>query len=286
MKYITLADLSRTLRDTFYKVPHDVDFVVGVPRSGVIVGSVIAEWLNVPLIDIDSFCFGAHPTGGRRLAYHTESGRHRKRILVVDDTIYYGGTMKVAREKMRPFADTYDITYMVAYLEGPCSDIDIWLEDVRQFADPFVLYEWNIFHHTPRIMSRCIYDIDGVLCVNPPDERDTAAYEAYIPHATPLFIPSVEIGEIVSYRLSRYEEITKAWLSENGIRYRRLTMFPADTYEDRRTGGIAPAAFKAGIYRQRVDARLFVESDNDQARQICCLAHKPVYCVESNTLYQ
>lgn len=285
MKYITLSDLAQTLRTQFRKVPHDVDFVLGVPRSGMLAATPIAEWLNVPCVDVDSFCAGAAPTGGRRVAFHADIGRARKRVLVVDDTIFNGGSMAAVREKLRPFAGAYDFIFMAAYLEGPCSDVDVWLEDVRPWADPFVLYEWNVFHHTPRIMSRCIYDIDGVLCVDPPDERDTDAYVQYIQRPVPLFVPSVEVGEIVTYRLAAYEHITRRWLAEAGVRYKTLTMFPAHTYEARRASGIGPAAYKADIYAQRGWARLFVESSDAQARQIAQRTAKPVLCVETNRLY-
>jgi len=285
MKYITFADLMRTLRTQFYKVPHDVDFVLGVPRSGMLAAVPLAEWLNVPCTDVDAFCYGAEPTGGRRVAFHADSGRARKRVLVVDDTIFNGGSMAAVREKLRPFAGAYDFIFMAVYLEGPCTAVDVWLKDVRADADPFVLYEWNIYHHTPRIMSRCIYDIDGVLCVDPPDERDEAAYVRYIQRPVPLFVPSVEVGEIVTYRLAAYEHITRRWLADVGVQYKGLTMFPAQTYAARAGSGIGPAAFKADIYAQREWARLFVESSDRQAREIYERTGKAVLCVESNKMY-
>ena len=283
MKYVTLADLVRTIRKYFYRVPHDVDFVIGVPRSGIICGSIISEFLNCPLIDVDSFCSGAHPTGGARLRHHKDPGK--KRVLVVDDTIFNGWSMTKTREKLRLFHE-YEFIYMAVYLEGPCSDVDVWLEDLRKFADPFVLYEWNIFHHTIRIMSQSIYDIDGVLCMDPPDERAEQKYLDYIENAVPLFTPTVEIGEIVSYRLASNEAVTRQWLDTHGIRFKALTLFPAQHYDERKASGIRPAEFKANIYAARRWARLFVESDDQQAREICRMTRKPVYCVGTNMLYQ
>ena len=287
MKYVTLSDLARTIRENFRKVPHDIDFVVGVPRSGVLAGSMIAEFLNLPLIDVDSLCSGASPTGGRRLSFHSKSDREIQKALVVDDTIFYGGSMKETRKKLAPLSGKFDFVFMAVYLEGPCSDVDIWLEDLRGCIGPdcpFVLYEWNIFHHTGRIMSKCIYDIDGVLCVDPPDERTGQPYIDYIKSARPLFTPSSQIGEIVSYRLKKYEDVTREWLHENGIKFGSLTMFPAESWKERADSHISPADFKADIYSQR-NAILFVESDGYQALEIHRLTGKPVYCVETNELY-
>jgi len=288
MKYVTLADLAHTIRANFRKVPHDVDFVLGVPRSGVICGSIIAEFLNVPLVDVDSFCFGASPTGGRRLAFHRESGSAKPRVLVVDDTIFTGGSMRQAHEKLDILSDQFDFIYMAVYLEGPCADVDVWLEDIRGQMGPecrFALYEWNIFHHTLRLMTRCLYDLDGVLCVEPPDERDTAAYERYLPEAVPLFVPTQEIGGIVSYRLRKYEDVTRQWLDAHDVRYNALTMYDAESYEERANGYQSPAHYKAEAYRMRPDALLFVESSDWQSREIAKMTGRPVYCVESNKMY-
>jgi len=288
MKFVTLAELTGTIRKNIHKVPHDVDFIIGIPRSGVIAASIVSEFLNTPLIDIDSFIFGAKPTGGRRSRFHVESGSGKPRVLVIDDTIFHGRSMRSARQKLEPFSNQYEFIYMVVYLEGPCNDVNVWLEDLRMYTESytsFVIYEWNIFHHIPRFMEVCIYDIDGVLCVEPPDERSGTPYVEYIKNATPLFTPTVQIGEIVSYRLSKYDGITRDWLRKHHIEYGGLTMFAAQSWEERHNTGISPAEFKADIYAKRTWAKLFVESSDKQAKEIHERTGKPVYCVESNRMY-
>lgn len=42
MQYRTLADLSNLIRKNIYKVPHDIDLVVGIPRSGMLPANIIA----------------------------------------------------------------------------------------------------------------------------------------------------------------------------------------------------------------------------------------------------
>ena len=132
------------------------------------------------------------------------------------------------------------------------------------------------------MIERLYLDMDGVLCVEPPDERDTEAYESYIENAVPLFAPTSEIGEIVTYRLRKYEAATRRWLDGHGIRYGALTMYEASSPAQRAT---SPAQYKAEAYQQRSGAMLFVESSDRQAREIARLTGRPVYCVESNTLY-
>ena len=289
MKYVTLSDLARTIRTRLHKIPHDVDFVIGVPRSGILAGSIIAEFLNVPLIDLNSFIIGAPPTGGRRLRYREDSGRPVKRVLVVDDTIYSGNANRDARKKLEPLREQYEFIYLAVFQEGRCDNVDIALEDVRGDTNGFtqiVLYEWNILQHHEDVMGRFLLDMDGVFCVDPPDERNLEEYQGYIRNATPLFLPAAKVGEIVTFRLESNREVTADWLARHGVRYNALTMFPAQHYNERRDSGIGPARFKANIYLQRSWARLFIESEDQQARNICRMTGKPVYCVESNLLYQ
>lgn len=292
MKFVTLAELAGTIRKNVHKIPHDVDFVIGVPRSGVIAAGIIAEFLNAPLIDVDSFAkFGALPTGGRRSRFHRRPVTERSRVLVVDDTIFHGWSLRETKNKLAPFARKfgYEFVYLAVFLEGPNDGVDIWLEDLRRYTDSyttFVLYEWNIFHHVPKLMGECIYDIDGVLCLDPPDERSGQPYLDYLPNAVPLFTPTVKVGELVTYRLEKYRELTEWWLYSQGVKYGALTMFPAKSYDERAGMGISPAAFKADIYRLRPWAKLFVESDDRQAREIYGLAGKPVYSVETNKIYE
>ena len=285
MKYITLHELTSTIRNNIFKIPHDVDFVIGIPRSGVIVGSIISEFLNVPLIDIDSYCNGSKPTGGNRLSIANKSKSNK--VLVVDDTTYSGNSMSQAKEKLKN--DNHEFIYGVAYLEAfdGLNAIDFYLENLIPFTKQFpnILYEWNIFHHYPAIMLRTIYDMDGVLCLDPPDERNTEEYEKYIQNAIPLYVPSVPIGKILTYRLIKYKEQTSKWLEDNGIQCNILGMFNAQSYKERQDMNISPEIMKGSFYKDDIESILFIESNDHQAQEIHKISGKPVLSIEKNILY-
>lgn len=286
MKYITLKEMAYAVRRNIYKVPHDIDFVIGVPRSGMIPASMVAEFINVPLIDVDSFCAGAKPTGGGRLRLTNRPKTNK--VLVLDDTVFRGKSMNDTKMKLARFNGQYQFTYAAVYLEGSGSNvIDFFFEDVRKYTHNFtqiVLYEWNIFHHIHSIMDYSMYDMDGVMCLDPPDERNIEEYEEYIKDAVPLFTPTVPIGAIVTYRLGKYKDITTKWLEDNGIRYKYISMFPANSWEERNKSGISPEKFKATLYKES-HAKLFVESNESQARKIFEMSGKPVLCVDTNVLF-
>lgn len=289
MKYITLADLTTAVRKNIWKIPHDIDFVIGIPRSGMLPATIIAEFINVPLIDLHSLCRGGIPSGGNRLSLVKKQTKDRMKVLVVDDTVFSGTSMKAARKVLEPLEEKIDLVYCAAFLEGPGENtIDIYLEDVRMYTNNYkdiVIYEYNIFHHYAPTSMCCMYDIDGVFCMDPPDERDEETYRDYIANAVPLFVPKVPIGKIVTYRLQKNEQITKDWLERHGIRYGKLIMFPAQTWEERNATGITPEQMKAEAYMNDDQSKLFIESNDWQARRIWEISKKPVLCVETNKLY-
>ena len=289
MKYVTLSDLSNTIRNNIWKIPRDIDFIIGVPRSGMIGASIIASYLNVPLIDINSFINGSEPWGGLRLEYFKTGHTTTNKALVIDDTVSSGREMNETRERLSKADRGVEFTYMCIYLEGwGESSVDLYLEDLRAFTNNFkniVIYEWNIFQHHPNLMDKCLYDIDGVLCVEPPDERDEEKYIEYIKNATPLFIPRTKIGGIITYRLIKNLDITQKWLHENGIRYNEITMFNANSWDERNKMGIPSEVYKANFYKERDKYELFIESSDYQAKKIAELTNKPVYAVETNKMY-
>ena len=110
-------------------------------------------------------------------------------------------------------------------------------------------------------------------------------YLNYIKNATPLFVPRTKIGGIVTYRLIKNKEITEKWLRDNGIEYCELIMFNAQTWDERFRSGISSEKYKADFYKSHPEYRLFVESDDYQARRIAEISKKPVYCVQTNKVY-
>lgn len=287
MKYVTLSDLCSTIRNNIYKIPHDVDAVLGVPRSGMIAASIVSEYLNVPLGDVNTFKDLTCVSGGGRLSLIKRTPTHK--ILVVDDTTFSGKSMRETKDKLKN-VEGYEFIYCVVYLEGNDGEkeVDLYLEDMRHEDEGWgniCLYEWCLFNHYPHVMSKIMWDLDGVFCVNPTQDSDEEKYIEYIKNATPLFIPKVRLNKIVTYRCNKYRKETEEWLAKNGIRYNLLGMVAADNYIQRHAVAPSSAEYKANIYKND-DAQLFIESEDNQAKEIARISGKPCLCVSTNTLYQ
>jgi uncharacterized HAD superfamily protein/hypoxanthine phosphoribosyltransferase len=283
MNYRSLNDLSRLSTECASKIPSDVDLVVGIPRSGMLVASIVALKQNLPLTDLYSFLRNDELKKGSTRTYkHTEliKPRDAKKILLVDDSISSARSMRAAEEQVRAVYEGTVATMAVFAERHNRHHVDMYLELVEQ---PRV-FEWNIMHH-PFLTQACL-DIDGVLCVDPTIEEndDGPNYRDFLRCTRPLFIPSVKVGHLVTSRLEKYRAETEEWLQRNDVQYGTLHMLNLPTAEERRRLNIHHK-FKAEVYANQPLTRLFVESEVRQAVEIMKLSGKPVYCIETNEMF-
>lgn len=289
--YITYSDLAADIAAGIDKIPHDIDGVICIPRSGLLPGSIIAGTLNLPITTVDVFSnaltFGDAFLGKGLRAVRTNGGR---RFLVVDDTCFNGSAMRRAWDTLSHCAlgRMCEFLFMPVYLEkkagGAAPPRKFWLKDLSGLKEAsdmgIVLYEWNRFHHYPQIGSAMLYDLDGVLVMDPPDERDAAAYESYIKDPVPKYIPTGPVS-VCTYRLEKWRGVTEESLRRLGVDLRRMVMTEG-TYESR--GLVSPEEYKARVYSSG-EWKLFVESSDRQAREIRRLSGKPVMSVQANCIY-
>lgn len=277
--------MADTVRRNLWKIPQDVDLIVGVPRSGMIPALMIAELLNKRCATLDEFVAGREMSCGARQRLMRDVApepQRTGRVLVIDDTVNKGGAMQRTRELL---AGRQGIVFACVYARGRNARdmVDVWLEDIYNPDGGWYLYEWNILHHNSRKTLQSMWDIDGLLCREPPRDRDTAAYEAYLPVAVPMVIPTTTVGAFVTYRLEKYRGVTEQWLRRQGVTWNRLLMFDAPD-RDARKRMQGASEYKAQAYREAAWARLFVESSWRQAERIHLLTGKAVYCYENGRM--
>ena len=54
LNFITISMFNNTIYKNINKIPKDVDLIVGIPRSGLLVANLLALYLNIKLTDIDT----------------------------------------------------------------------------------------------------------------------------------------------------------------------------------------------------------------------------------------
>lgn len=283
MNYRSLNHLSKLSTECAGKIPNDIDLVVGIPRSGMLVASIIALKQNLPLTDLYSFLRNDELKKGNTRTYkHADlvNAQDAKKILLVDDSISSAKSMIAAQEQVKAVYQGAVVTMAVFAERHNRHLVDMHLELVEQ---PRV-FEWNIMHH--EFLTHACLDIDGVLCLDPTMDQndDGPKYRDFLACTRPLFVPSVKVAHLVTSRLEKYRADTEEWLQRNGVQYGELHMLDLPTAEERRRLNIHHK-FKAEVYVKQPLTRLFVESEEKQAIEIMKLSGKPVYCIETNEMY-
>lgn len=282
MNYRSINDLNACIVANLHRLPCDIELIVGIPRSGLLAANLVALHLNLPMTDFDGYVEGRLLSGGWRLqtARNRLQNIHRVKALILDDSVASGRTVDEARARVRAAGLEGNSIFGCVFAEpSAVSKVDFHFGVCPM---PRV-FEWNIFHHQPLLDRSCV-DIDGVLCRDPleAENDDGEKYCEFLSSVTPLLIPSVKIGALVTCRLEKYRALTAQWLKEHGVQYGELIMMQYPNKQVRIQAN-RYAEFKAEIYAGR-NAELFIESSAEQARSIVRLTNRSVFCVDTREM--
>ena len=280
--YYTIAQLVYDTRNQLLpKIPSETDLVIGIPRDGILVAYLISIFRNIPFTDLDSFCAGIISKPGIK---HRNSESFKKEfhnILLVDDICASGNAMRDALKQLedarvkKPDIIPVDaIKRCALYVTRPFEKVNQGLLHIWGCAliGPRH-YEWT--HCDAVHLPNTMMDIDGILCLDCPPEKDNDGVE-YLEwlRTVPLKIRPQHIGCLITWRREKYRTETEAWLQKNGVTYLQLIMADREKWGN-------PARFKAFHYKEN-EFRLFIESSPRQAQEIAEITGKPVVCFETN----
>lgn len=275
MHYKDVEDLNVDTYRLAQQLSPEIDLVVGIPRSGLLAANLLCLYLDVPMTDVDGLCEGTVFDTGERTA-HDASFEDLESVLVLDDSVLSGSQMTETRTRLGDHEFPFDLEYAAVYISPTGHQyVDHWGTVVPR---PRV-FEWNLLHH-PVLQTACV-DIDGVLCRDPtPEENDDGPrYREFLRDVDPKIVPNQPIDCLVTCRLEKYRAETEAWLAQHGVEYDSLVMMDLPDKETRQQRG-EHAQYKAAVYESTGNS-LFIESDPQQAREICRRTGKPTVCYES-----
>src|ERR1700730_10208870 len=237
MNYRSVADLDDQIVNWLGKLPSDIELIVGVPRSGMLVANLLALHLNLPMTDVEGLLQGRMIHAGARFQCNDMPAllSTKRRILVVDDSVLDGNQLKIVKERIESAGIHHDILYAAPYVApGKEHHVDFFIEVLSLPR----CFEWNLMHHKLFLENTCM-DIDGVLCRDPKeaDNDDGTKYECFVREAEPLYLPSHPVANLVTCRLEKYRAATDEWLTHHGVRYGRLFMMDYPDMAARRHAG-------------------------------------------------
>jgi orotate phosphoribosyltransferase len=286
LNFRSVAQLSDQLLHWSRTLPADIDVIVGIPRSGLLAANMLSLYMNVRLTDVDGLLGGrCFPWGIRRKKPGDDGAadmgsfldRPRK-VLVLDDSLWSGRSMKEARARIAEAGLSHEILYGAVYVApGRVADVDLCCEVLN---GPRV-FEWNVLHGKP-LEGFCV-GLEGVLWRGPARTVEQAAALPPSWDLRPHLVPTGEVGWLVTALPESHRADVEAWLQRHGIRYRNLVM--ADVAPDALHGAGARAAWKAHVYRS-TDAALYIEDSFWEAVTIARLSGRHVLCTRSMQLVQ
>ncbi len=278
MNFVSHRRLLEDVRGWANQLPEDLVAVAGVPRSGLLPATLLALHRNLHLVSLDELIRGEQPW--QMPLRRGVPARQTGRVLVVDDTVNTGGTIGQVR---REIGERDDVLFGAVYFAERVPEVvDAAFRSVPQAR----CFEWNVFHSDYMRVS-CL-DMDGVICEDwtdfeTDDEAGRQRYRHHLQQACPRHVPTYPVMAIVTSRLERYRTDTVNWLRNQGVRFEELVMSPYCSARQRQEAG-DHARRKAACYAGLASARLFVESDANQANQIASLSQRPVLCTDTMEL--
>ena len=249
--------------------------------------TMLAMYLQLPMITIRQTANDVVATGnGWRLGGNRHVDPMQGRILVVDDTVMTGNSLKAIRPLVQ--SQIGQALYAAVYVNPLAKEKpDLWAVDLPW---PHLL-EWNLFNSV--LSPSVAMDFDGILCHDclADQDDDGVRYLEFLRTTAPRYLPRrVSVPLIVTARLEKYRPQTEDWLKRHGVQWQRLVMHPAETLAERHRDDIA--AYKARHYTEWASHHraapgpiLFVESDDRQASRIAQLSGRMVVCPGTARVY-
>ena len=287
VRFVRSSQFQFDILNLVSKIPPDVTAIAGVARSGLSAATMLSMYLHLPMVTIRQTMNDVVQTGnGWRLGGSKHVNPKTEKILVVDDTVMTGNSIKAIRPLVsREFGNAI---YAAVYV-NPRANVkpDIWSVDLPW---PHIL-EWNVFNSI--LSPSAAMDFDGILCHDcpPGSDDDGPRYLDFIRNAKPLYVPRrCSVPLIVTARIEKYRTETEAWLRRHGIVFHRLVMHPAATLAERQRDNIA--AFKARHYMQWASRHkaipgphIFFESEDRQAKEIARISKLLTICPHTAGCY-
>jgi orotate phosphoribosyltransferase len=270
LNYVSLFQLLSWTNEWLKSFPRSYDLIMGIPRSGLLVASIIALKLAKPLSTPEHFLQGKC---WRSKAMHKEN--NLTSILLVDDSITSGRTMKRVAGSLLEHSNNITITRAALMAtKNSCKLIDLYHKIIPHPR----IFEWNLLHAKKGSVA-C--DMDGVLCENCPSgiDKNEEMYTKWLENARPYLIPAFTLDAIVSNRLEKYRPQTETWLAKHKVRYKQLIMWDLQSKAVRKG---QYARHKTELLLQ-IRPEMFWESSYHQAKQICKATGIPTFCTDTMT---
>jgi len=271
--FVSMEDAVLWTCDWIRKLPESFDIIVGIPRSGLIIASIIAVKLGKPLATPEMVY-----EKNVWMSSHCMPGPSFNSFLLIEDSTVQGLTLDKVRNDLRlRFPDAKITCGSLIVTDASFRKVDLFY---KRTNGP-IAFEWGIMHLRPA--PKVAMDLDGVLCENCPEgvDSDDSKYDQWVNEARPFLIPGYEIDFVVTNRLEKYRPQTETWLKKHGVKYRALLMWDLPD-KKLRTGKHAEHKVEM-VTKARPD--ILLESSENEALEVWRRTGIPTICIDSMTIF-
>jgi hypothetical protein len=256
-------------------IPNKFDVIVGIPRSGLFLASVLALKWGRPLSTPDDFVRGIIWQSSS-VPQIRVSDIHS--ILLIDDTIHKGTMLGSVKKQITDYRRDLEIQVATLFVSGGRTDLADYYVQLKEKPD---ILEWNLLSSTWGF-GKPSTDLDGVVCEDCPKgvEDDTPEYKKWLVEASPYLPHPRGFDSIITGRREKYRAETEAWLESHKVKYERLVML--DNHIPKTTENISTLKIQS---LKATNANWFWESDYRQAARIRRETGIPTLSVEEMKLY-
>jgi uncharacterized HAD superfamily protein len=272
--FVSFEELLAWTLEWIKTFPETYEVIVGVPRSGLLVASIIATKLGKPLstpelLNEGKFWLSTHieETAGKPSAHEF------KNILLVDDCCSRKIILEEPKQLLLSRYNNAKITKAALLVrDSIVNDVDMYYKVLTNYPP---VGEWNLLHWKRGIVA---VDMDGVICEDCSFDidQDEHLYTKWLQNAKPYLIPTFTIDYIISNRLEKYRQETKQWLENHGVKYNTLVLWNLPS-KKHRENKFSQHKINALL---EVKPSVFWESSYNQALEIWRATNIPTICFD------
>lgn len=212
--FVSIETLMLWTSEWMQTVALDYDIIIGVPRCGLLVASIIAAKGGKALASTDTVSRGELWNSRRAISLDCA-----KRVLLVDDSLGTGKTIQRHQQAIKaryPHLEV-DTASMIVHREN-YHMVDYYYKII---PTPLIL-EWEIMDEAK--VDILAVNMEGVLCQPYQDSpgRNEEEYLRWVKGAKPYMIPSYHFDAVLSDRSERYRAESEEWLRIHNVQYREL----------------------------------------------------------------
>ena len=120
--YKRYTDLVADITNNIHLIPHDIDGIIAIPRSGILPASIISSILNLPITTLDVFVHADNlETAFFGKGFRNIKSNNFKKFIVIDDTTFNGTSLHNAYQSLQNsnivIKNNIQLLYYTVYLE-------------------------------------------------------------------------------------------------------------------------------------------------------------------------